>query len=126
MVKKHPAVGQQLLAKISRLHLVAQMIGLQNTPPEWNGNAPPETDAEVVALGSNLLAVALSLDAEIVAGHSRSAAFAALEKGMQLDKRIIKLLVNLPCETSEETIQVLTLSELRSQMVLDQDVMSRT
>ena len=81
---------------------------------------------EKIELGSNLLAAALALDEEIVAGHSRGEAFAALQKSKTLDQRIVKLLVNLPDEVSEETIQVLTLNELRSQMVLDQDVMSKT
>src|ERR1017187_2575754 len=75
----HPQVGQTLLRQIPRLHSVSQMIGRQYHA--FNGSAGFQPGTYAVALGAQLLHVALDFDR--LTGMGRSPADALME--MQRD-----------------------------------------
>lgn len=125
MLEGHPLVGQRLLGRIPRLEAAAAMIGNQHKLPEWSGQGAPSDSNDVVALGSNLLAVALALDELLVAGKKTRDAIGLLRKSKQLNATLLATLVDYQGHAASEIIQVLPLESLRSFMVLDEDVMSK-
>jgi response regulator RpfG family c-di-GMP phosphodiesterase len=125
MLEEHPAIGQRLLAKIPRLELVARMIGQQRTPAPWSGKLP-ENDDETVALGSNLLAVALAIDEQVLAGHNPHVAVQAVQRSkVGSIAQLAALLENFAQSAEGERVQALQLAELRGLMTLDEDVVSK-
>ncbi len=117
-------VGQRLLDKIPRVGAVSQMIGLQRNPPRWSGSLP-DTDAERIALGSNLLAVALAVDELVIGGTTPTAAVQSLLRSQTtVDRELLQRLRDFKERTTLGGVRALPLSELRSFMVLEQDVVS--
>jgi response regulator RpfG family c-di-GMP phosphodiesterase len=122
MLDGHPAVGQRLLERIPRLELVARMIGQQQSPLPWSGKLP-ENDEEVVVLGSNLLAVALAIDELAAGGASPRSALQRVAQSK--NPQLVGLLEDFSPSALAEHVQTCTLAELRTFMVLDQDVVSK-
>ncbi len=125
MLEEYPAVGQRLLSNIPRLEIVAKIIGSQNNPPTWPSARPSSTDEETIALGANLLAVAMAFDELVMVGRSHAQAANTLckRKG-RLPPKLVLLLRDFRTEEKTDVIRTVCLSDLRTFMVLDEDVVT--
>ena len=126
MLEEHPQIGERLLSKIPRLEQVAEIIGLQHEPPSWNGKIPPESPQDIIAFGSNMLAVGLALDELVLAGKTAQEALKLLLKSKNLNSTLISTLSNFKGYEVEETLRSVFVQDLRTFMVLDEDIMSKS
>ncbi|NJN98040.1 MAG: response regulator [Anaerolineales bacterium] len=125
---EHPAVGRQLLAHIPRMELIAQMIENQLQPYSHSPVSPQQlnSDKDIIALGAQLIRLALDLDQQIIQGLSEQAALTIL--GKRPDEYNPYLLAVLGSAAQSEVIyefREIRLVELELGMVLDRDVWSR-
>jgi response regulator RpfG family c-di-GMP phosphodiesterase len=77
-MESHPQVGQTLLQQIPRFHAVSQMIGRQHHA--YHGSAGFQPGTYTVALGSQLLHVALDFDRLTGAGRAPAQALAEMRR----------------------------------------------
>ncbi len=81
MAARHPEAGFNLLSHIPRLERVAAMIRGHLNPSETApGDLGLATDADVIAMGSLLLNLAVEFDRHIQSGHGPGTAFAQLRQ----------------------------------------------
>jgi len=122
----HPAAGRDLLANIPRLEPVAQMIARQQDPINRNaalGN-PPSRDR--VALGAQILKVALAFDQLVAHGASPRAALAQIRKRSEdCEPAMITALEKLELSPVSTEARCVKLNELTIGMILNQDVHAR-
>lgn len=124
MFGRHPEAARRLLVNIPRLERVAEMIGSQQDPRpcERPADFGCANDAEVIALGGGMLAVALAFDKLLVAGKSPEAAVERLSAKKRLARFLVELLADFETQVACSVISALPVRDLCSFMVLDEDV----
>ncbi len=126
MVDAHPTNGHQLLSKIPRLEVVADIVRLQrDAPPEWPEN-PEHNDEGTVAVGAAMLKVATAIDVHVARGDSVPNALAALgASGETYSPKLLDLMKSFVGRDARgETIKTLNVMDLRPDMVLDEDILT--
>jgi len=114
-------VGRKLLARIPRLDTVAEMVAHQRSA--WNGRTG---NADPVATGAHLLKVALDFDGQMMRGGTPETVLAGMRKGRQYDPSFVAALEQVQVEEAERETRLVHLSQLRTQMITNCDVRSRT
>jgi len=76
----HPSVGSDLVANIPRLAPIARMIEMQHQPFKTYAMQPSSAQEHEIALGAQVLKMALDLDQLVVSGLPPKAALAELYK----------------------------------------------
>lgn len=125
---EHPAVGYQLLVNIPRLDMIAQIIAGQQQP--YLHPVSPHhlnSDKDMIALGSQLLRLALDYDIQVSRGITKKLAIAMLySRADSYNPHLLEALTNLNKEAENEAIKGVKVDELKIGMVIAQDVWSKT
>jgi response regulator RpfG family c-di-GMP phosphodiesterase len=122
----HPAMGARLLSNIPRLGLVSKMIAAQQTPTAPGDSSMAAGDEYAVEIGGQMLRLALALEHGIALGHPFSRVL--MELGRQPGRYPGRLLDSLSTFVEERetlTMARINLRQLRTNMVLAEDVRSR-
>ena len=123
--RSHPEVGARVLASIPRLERVARMIADQQESFGEYG-LDPAGAADPVALGAQMLHVALGLDELLVRGTTLPDALQAMrERPAEFNRALLDLLETLELTDPGFETRLVGLHDLQVCMVLDQDVRSR-
>ena len=127
MLDDHPNTGKRLLEQIPRLELVAQMICRQKKPEAWKEADAAQTAPEQVALGSNMLAVALAVD-DLVLGGAKcdEAARSLLKSRSKLNATLLEAMCEFSGYAAPEIVRSLMLKELTLIMIPDEDIVTKT
>ncbi len=125
--RRVPETGKRLLSGIPRLELVAEIVGQQRRPPLWNGTKQPETDADIVALGANLIAIATAFDSQRLSGKSTVQAVETLRcsTNPRFSSDLLSPLMSLEIDASTDVIQSLSLHQLTTMMTLEEPIRSQ-
>ena len=122
MVSRIPQVTEQLLGSIPRLEAVRQMLSSMGKPPSRDVSSDPEK--QLVALGANMLRIAVDFDLLEGQGTSAEDAFSTM-RGRK-DRYDAKILDAFAAHRGQgqarEEIRELTLGSLIAGMVVAQDV----
>jgi response regulator RpfG family c-di-GMP phosphodiesterase len=125
MFAAHPAAGRDLLLHIPRLEAVAQMIAGQNLEHRQTITAPEAQDA--VSTGLHLLRAAIDFDRLITRDRSKEEALAQMrQRESDYDPECLKALEKLVPHEATMELRILKSAELRTAMVVDQDVRSKS
>jgi response regulator RpfG family c-di-GMP phosphodiesterase len=127
MFLSHPAIGRELLSHIPRLELVARMIEGQRKPPQ--PHVAPEklaSQEEVVALGAQLLKLALDFDEQVANGLSHQSAVSILRQRFGVyNPHLLKVLEELQTDEAGTGVREVMVENLSVGVILDQDVWTR-
>jgi len=126
MFSSHPSVGYQLLASIPRLEGIAHMIEKQQKP--FKAYAPSEnlTQEDPIALGSQLLRVALDFDQLVVYGLSYKEALLLLRRRVgECNPQMLTALENLQTNEIDEGVKEVRVMNLDIGMVTYEDIRAK-
>jgi CheY-like chemotaxis protein len=124
MFAAHPAAGRDLLIHIPRLEAVALMIAGQNLEHQQIITTPESQDA--VSTGLYLLRAAIDFDRLITRDRSKEQALAQMrQRESDYDPACIRALATFVPHEATMELRVLKSAELRTAMVVDQDVRSK-
>jgi response regulator RpfG family c-di-GMP phosphodiesterase len=123
---QHPQIGHDLLDRIPRLELVADMILRQNDAPV--DAAQSLTSAtEAVRRGAQMLKVSLAYDRLLAGGSGGEKALAALSRNpAQYDSKIVAALRDFTPTLGPTECRTINVRELRVGMILNEDLRSNT
>jgi len=125
MFAAHPAAGRDLLIHIPRLEAVAHMIAGQNLEHQQIIGVPESQDA--VSTGLHLLRAAIDFDRLITRDRSKEQALAQMrQRESDYDPACIKALATFVPHEATMELRILKSAELRTAMVVDQDVRSKS
>ncbi len=122
----HPQIAQDLLKNIPRMEQVAWMIAHQNQPlpTEWNVS---DREMREMRLGAQLIRAALAFDLQLRKGGSRlDAAHFLSVKFADLDSKVVEAMIELEPESAGKDSRSVSISDLSTSMVLEQEVRSKT
>jgi CheY-like chemotaxis protein len=125
LYRSHPALAARLLSDIPRLEVVARIIAHQLGPPVGTDDRVAPGDQDVVRLGGAVLKIATDLEDAFTSGVPRERALRkVLATAPQLQGDLPRVLESLDfADVMGDTIS-LRVRELRSGMVLDEDLYS--
>ncbi len=124
MFAAHPAAGRDLLLHIPRLEAVAHMIAGQNLERRQTITGPASQDG--VSTGLHLLRAAIDFDRLITRDRSKEEALAQMrQRESNHDPECLKALATFVPHEATMELRVLKSAELRTAMVVDQDVRSK-
>lgn len=119
----HPAAGRDLLASIPRLEGVAAIVGAQHDPCDAADVRVPIPERDRVRLGGQVLCVAGAFDSRLCGGLASDEALERLRlEPSRYDPAVVEALADLEMPALAYIPRRVTVSDLRSGMVLDQDV----
>jgi CheY-like chemotaxis protein len=122
MIEAHPALAGELLGHIPRLETIAGIITRQNTPPNRAGK---DDDAAVV-LGGSMLRLALALDQLLAQGMALERALGELRRCPRHHPlHLLNALETLQPAGHGMVPRMVTVRQLETFMVLDEDVYAR-
>ena len=125
MFAAHPAAGRDLLIHIPGLEAVAHMIAGQNLEHQQIIGVPESQDA--VSTGLHLLRAAIDFDRLITRDRSKEQALAQMrQRESDYDPACIKALATFVPHEATMELRILKSAELRTAMVVDQDVRSKS
>jgi CheY-like chemotaxis protein len=122
----HPQIAHELLKNIPRMQQVAWMIAHQNQPlpTEWNMN---DREMKEMRLGAQLIRAALAFDLQLRKGGSRlDAAHFLSMKFADLDSKVVEAMIELEPESAGKDSRSVSISDLSTGTVLEQEIRSRT
>ncbi len=124
MFANHPKVGQNLLVNIPRLGPIAKMIGSQQKSFHSYPPIIEMTEEErTVALGGQILRIALDFDQLIVSGKDHLEALRILRtRRDNYNPDLLGVLETLPVSRGGQSVKVIKAKELRISMIADQDI----
>jgi response regulator RpfG family c-di-GMP phosphodiesterase len=124
MFAAHPAAGRDLLLHIPRLEAVAQMIAGQSLEHQQTITTAEPPDA--VFMGVHLMRAAIEFDRLITRDRSKEEALAQMrQRESDYDPACMKALETFVPHEATMELRVLKSAELRTTMVVDQDVRSK-
>lgn len=127
IVRRHPAMGCQLLAEIPRLELVARMVERQNTVPRSPLSPRGLSDDEkVVEFGAQMLRVALDLDYLLEERLPFIGALNELHKMYGADHPMLEALMSFEKDSQDRVIMEMAAAHLSSGMVAVEDIVSKS
>lgn len=118
----HGKVAAELLSNIPRLEAIAHMIAKQDSAPP-SSPAGVDLKQDAVALGAQILRVAIAYDQLRNGGHSHEECLGRLRsRPDQFALLVVDALVNLQLETPGMDDRTCSLSDLECDMILQEDV----
>lgn len=121
----HASVAGELLSNIPRLEAVAHMIAKQDSAPP-SSSAGVDLQQDPVALGAQILKVAIAYDQLLNGGSSHEKSLSRLlSRPEQFAPVVVNALANLEGETQGMEARKCLISELQCDMVLQADVRTR-
>lgn len=125
MLRRHPHVGQELLANVPRLETAARIIGSQGMPIPDEVSIEPLSDDQRIHLGVTVLRLASAADALISRGATTRKAMERLKKTGRYPLTLVVALEGYaPPAASVRGSCRLPLKDLRPGMMLTDDVVS--
>jgi len=124
MFTEHPSVAKRLLAKIPRLEIIAQMIEGQLQPKiEKTGTTCQITASDLGTLGAQLIKIALDFDQLVTGGLKHKEAIEKVQrKNKDIPKTWLAALAHLPESHITSASKPITVRELATGMILNEDV----
>jgi hypothetical protein len=123
---QHPKIAHDLLARIPRLELVAEMILKQDdVPADLAKSKTPASEA--VRRGSQMLKVCLAFDRMIKTGTDRNHALATLAQDpVHYDHKMVAALRDFKFSRGGTEMRSIDVRDLRAGMILNEDLRSTT
>jgi len=119
----HPLVGYKLLSNIPRLEIIAGMIRDQQLPFNPNHEHTEGGQNEKIALGAQILKVAIDFDKLSYGGASTEDALGAMRIGHhEYNPKILSCMANYKIEKTDKRRKMITVEDLVFGMITDQDV----
>ncbi len=116
MIDRHPEVARDLLMRIPRLQVVAEMVYHQDSM------AKP-SDNRLVVKGGRMLAAALDFEEYLSIGAEPDQALEALRAaGNKYDKDVLEALATAKMPSAKDSAQLVPVHEFRVGMVIQEDV----
>lgn len=123
----HPAVCGKLLSKIPRLETVAAMIERQQQPYSQTLSISNQAKDDEIKLGAQLLKIALDLDQKIQGGNPLAPAMQDMRTQTdEYNPSLLAMLSGLEIRRAVTEVQAVHISELRLQMILDEDIYTKS
>jgi DNA-binding response OmpR family regulator len=119
MFRAHPESAARLLSNIPRLEVVAEMIQRQQRPPAKLSVMEPARQ------GAHMLHLAFEMDRRVFRGVAPLDALAELRSWGRFDDRMLDALQSYSPAQAEFELRRLQIREVRSGMILDEDVFSK-
>lgn len=125
ILRAHPRVGSELIARIPRMQPVAEIIAFQEKHFDGSGNPIGGPEGGHIPIGSRILKIAIDFDTELVAGSEARRALAIMRnrKGVYDPELLDTLNQVIASECGPEAIFV-KIEEMQTGMLLDQDVVT--
>ena len=118
----HASVAGELLSRIPRLEAVARMIAQQDSALPASA-AGVDLKQDPVALGAQILKVAIAYDQLLSAGNGQGESLRRLRsRPEQFVGMVVDALANLELEARPMEVRMCSLSDLECEMVLQEDV----
>jgi response regulator RpfG family c-di-GMP phosphodiesterase len=118
----HPEVAFELIRKIPRLEVIAGMVRRQQEPFAGQGQVSIQ-EADQESLGAQILKVCVAFDMLVLSGSSsRRAVEALLRKPQEYNPALAAPLSTFMVSLPPYEVRFLSVDELMSQMVLDEEV----
>ncbi len=125
MFNSHPSIAHSLLSKIPRLDIVAKIIAGQLNPVA-SASEMNFTTGDVVALGAQILKVALDFDQLYETGTSTEKAIERmLGRPDQYDPNIVNALKNIKSSSSGMKVKLATVPDVTLGMILGENVYTK-
>jgi len=123
---QHPQIAHDLLARIPRLELVADMILQQKeVPTDLLRSLSP--DAESVRRGAQMLRVSLAFDRLLSTGSERQDALLALSRNpAEYDAKMVAALGDFRTSRGPTELRAIDVRDLRTGMILNEHLRSTT
>ena len=124
----HPSVASKLLAKIPRLEPIAHMIAGQQQVYKVDAQRAESTQEYIIALGSQILKVALDYDQLVINGMSHQFALSTMQKRHGIyNPQVLTALENLRMEKIDrrEVLKKVRMSELKVGMIFDENIKAK-
>lgn len=127
MYNAHPSIGQELLANIPRLEIIAQIVAGQIYPSTFPVvPAAATTEESRVALGSQLLKLALDFEQLSTHGLSPQAALSVIRsRNDTYNPYLINALESICQKTIDRGSKEVTIKELKIGMITDQIIWAK-
>ena len=125
MYLSHPSVGKQLIGNIPRLELVSQIIANQRQEYVSEDKLVVDTPEYTVALGSQMLKLAVDFDELLAYGLSYREAFSRLlEREAEYSSDMIAALQTLPQDETDKNVEKaeVKVKDLKVGMIINQDI----
>ncbi len=123
----HPAVCGKLLSKIPRLETISAMIEGQQQQFGQKLSVPNQAKEDEIKLGAQLLKIALDLDQKIQGGNPLALAVQEMHKQTdEYNPSLLAMLSGLEIRRAETEVRAVHISELRLQMILDEDIYTQS
>ncbi|MBD3403914.1 response regulator [candidate division GN15 bacterium] len=123
MFGEHPSLAKDLLTRIPRLEVVAEMIASQDRP--FRAYSIPGTNlpGDPAILGGLILKMVTDFDTLIASGHSKKRALATLEGQQgQYHPMLLQALHEVEVVDIEVQTKTVKLTDLNSSMILAEDI----
>jgi ActR/RegA family two-component response regulator len=126
LYSEHPQIAHDLLARIPRLELVADMILQQKeVPTDLSRSLSP--DAESVRRGAQMLKVSLAFDCLLSTGSERQGALLALSRNpVEYDAQMVAALGDFRLSRGPTELRPIDVRDLRTGMILNENLRSTT
>jgi hypothetical protein len=124
----HPQVARDLLAHIPRLEPIAWMISQQLVAEASHGSPTlPSSFDEAIGVGARLLKLAVAMDTLRMQGLAEVDAISKLrERRTEFGSALIDALATIEAEDAKMELRKVASSMLRSGMILQQEIRTRT
>jgi len=122
----HPAAARDLLATITRLEPVAEMIAGQNLPYQEPSEIPLSPAQQTIVTGTHFLRAAIDFDRLMTGGHSPGEALAIMHRSSaDYAPACLEALARYVPQGGGMEVRVLKVAGVAAGMLVDQDVRSR-
>lgn len=127
MYASHPDIGGRLIVHIPHLDEVAHMITRQQEPFSWSQTSAEPGRRDDVAIGGQILKVALDFDRSLSRGAFPEDALAELRRHPDVyDPEIVSAVEDLVLRPPKCQVGLLGVDRLDAHMILDQDVHAKS
>lgn len=126
MLAEHPRVAKELLINIPRMGIVARMIEAQGNSYKGAKIIENYTEESLVTLGGNLIRIAIDYDRLLFQGQTHKNSLKRLvEKRDEYHLEAVEALRDIEVDNINEIRKVIQLSELRQNMILDENITNK-
>lgn len=126
MIKKHPEIARNLLVNIPRLGTVARMIESQRLSYTKVSKSDDFHGEDMVALGGNLLKIAMDFDKLLMQGESQEKAIKELIKQPNSYYiEAVRALRSFRIRPFGEVEKTIIARELKTNMILNEDILAK-
>ncbi len=126
MVADIPQIAYSLIKKVPRLETVAEMVKIQKLTFNESQEYTNKHDGQNIALGAQLLKIAVDYDALIMQGKSRQQARDELNrKKIEYNPEFLEALQYINDRTQQLISKTIGVADLQVDMFLDQDIVAK-